>query len=156
MRLNLKKYQSMRFLLMTILSGLLFTSNTWETDFAKAKQNAQADHKLIVLNFSGSDWCGPCIRLHKEIFESNAFANYASDHLVLLNADFPRLKKNQLSKEQQEKNDQLADVYNKEGKFPLTLLLSPEGKVLKTWEGFPQISPEVFTEQVKDAANAIK
>jgi thioredoxin-related protein len=156
MQLNLKKCQSMRFLLMTILSGLLFTSNTWETDFAKAKQNAQADHKLIVLNFSGSDWCGPCIRLHKEIFESNAFATYANDHLVLLNADFPRLKKNQLSKEQQEKNDQLADVYNKEGKFPLTLLLSPEGKVLKTWEGFPQISPEVFTEQVKDAVNAIK
>jgi thioredoxin-related protein len=156
MQLNLKKYQSMRFLLMTILSGLLFTSNTWETDFAKAKQDAQADHKLIVLNFSGSDWCGPCIRLHKEIFESNAFATYANDHLVLLNADFPRLKKNQLSKQQQEKNDQLADVYNKEGKFPLTLLLSPEGKVLKTWEGFPQISPEVFTEQVKDAVNAIK
>jgi thioredoxin-related protein len=126
----------------------------WETDFSKAKQLAQADHKLIVLNFSGSDWCGPCIRLHKEIFESNAFTGYANDHLVLMNADFPRLKKNQLPKEQQAKNDQLADQYNKEGKFPFTLLLTADGKVLKTWEGFPNISSEAFTEQVKAVANA--
>src|SRR5690242_9963236 len=112
----------MRILLMTLLSGLLFTSNFWETDFSKAREMAQADHKLIVLNFSGSDWCGPCIRLHKEIFESQSFTSYANDHLVLVNADFPRLKKNQLSKEQEAKNDQLAEKYNKEGKFPLTLL----------------------------------
>ena len=144
----------MRSLMMTVLSSLLLTTSMWQTDFTKAKQLAQADHKLIVLNFSGSDWCGPCIRLHKEIFESDAFMGYANDHLVLLSADFPRLKKNQLSKEQQAKNDQLADQYNKEGKFPLTLLLTPEGKVLKTWEGFPNISPEAFTEQVKAVVNA--
>jgi len=144
----------MKFLLMTLLGSLLLTTNSWETDFSKAKQIAQADHKLIVLNFSGSDWCGPCIRLHKEIFESAAFKQYSNDHLVLLNADFPRLKKNQLSKEQQSKNDQLADHYNKEGKFPLTLLLTSDGKVLKTWEGLPQISPDQFTEQVKAVVDA--
>jgi thioredoxin-related protein len=140
--------------MMTVLSSLFLTTTMWQTDFYKAKQLAQADHKLIVLNFSGSDWCGPCIRLHKEIFESNAFTGYANDHLVLMNADFPRLKKNQLPKEQQAKNDQLADQYNKEGKFPFTLLLTADGKVLKTWEGFPNISSEAFTEQVKAVANA--
>jgi thioredoxin-related protein len=140
--------------MMTVLSSLFLTTTMWQTDFSKAKQLAQADHKLIVLNFSGSDWCGPCIRLHKEIFESNAFTGYANDHLVLMNADFPRLKKNQLPKEQQAKNDQLADQYNKEGKFPFTLLLTADGKVLKTWEGFPNISSEAFTEQVKAVANA--
>jgi thioredoxin-related protein len=140
--------------MMTVLSSLFLTTTMWQTDFYKAKQLAKADHKLIVLNFSGSDWCGPCIRLHKEIFESNAFTGYANDHLVLMNADFPRLKKNQLPKEQQAKNDQLADQYNKEGKFPFTLLLTADGKVLKTWEGFPNISSEAFTEQVKAVANA--
>jgi thioredoxin-related protein len=144
----------MRFLLMTLLGSLFLTTSSWETDFSKAKQIALSDHKLIVLNFSGSDWCGPCIRLHKDIFESDAFTSYANDHLVLLNADFPRLKKNQLPKEQQAKNDQLADQYNKEGKFPLTLLLTSDGKVLRTWEGLPNVPPETFTEQVKAVVNA--
>ena len=50
----------------------------WETDFAKAKQTAAIEHKFILLNFSGSDWCGPCIRMHKEILESDLFATFAT------------------------------------------------------------------------------
>jgi thioredoxin-related protein len=146
----------MRFLLMTLLTSLLVTTDNWETDLAKAQQTARSEGKIILLNFSGSDWCGPCIKMHKDIFESKVFTTYADDHLVLLNADFPRLKKNQLTKEQQSKNDQLAEDFNKEGKFPLTLLLSAEGKVLKSWEGFPQLTPEVFTEQVKAVFDAHK
>jgi thioredoxin-related protein len=134
---------------MTLLISLLGTGNTWETDFEKAKQAAQLENRFILLNFSGSDWCGPCIKLHKEIFDSEQFLSYAQDHLVLLNADFPRLKKNQLTKEQQSKNDQLAEMYNKEGKFPLTLLLNGEGKIVKTWDGYPHLSPQEFTDQVK-------
>ena len=76
--------------------------------------------------------------------------------MVLVKADFPRLKKNQLSKEQQKLNDQLAEKYNQEGIFPLTLLLSPDGKVLKKWEGFPRISPEAFTDEIKLLENGIK
>jgi thioredoxin-related protein len=144
----------MRILLITLLSSFLLTTSTWETDFTKAKTSAKDSHKLIFLNFSGSDWCGPCIRLHKEIFDSEAFSDYANGHLVLVNADFPRLKKNQLSKEQQLKNDQLAEMYNKEGKFPFTLLLSADGKVLKTWDGFTTLTPEAYTGQVKEIANA--
>lgn len=146
----------MRFLLMTLLTSLLVSSNPWETDLAKAQQTARSKNKIILLNFSGSDWCGPCIKMHNDIFESKVFTSYASEHLVLLNADFPRLKKNQLSKEQQSKNDQLADAYNKEGVFPLTILLSADGKILKSWKGFPQITPEAFTDQVKAVADANK
>ena len=91
----------MRILLVTLFSSILFSAGTWETDFKKAKQSAQSEHKLILLNFSGSDWCGPCIRMHKEIFEGNAFTQYAGENLVLVNADFPRLKKHELSKDQQ-------------------------------------------------------
>jgi thioredoxin-related protein len=144
----------MRFLLMTIISALFVTTNIWETDFIRAKQAAQAEHKYILLNFSGSDWCGPCIQMHKEIFETDVFDQYAKENLVLAKADFPRLKKNQLSKEQQSKNDQLAELYNKEGKFPFTLLLTSEGRVLKTWEGHPHLSPDAFLNDVKAAMNA--
>lgn len=139
-----------------LLNGLLFVSPKWETDFEKAKESARADHKMILLNFSGSDWCGPCIRLHDEVFENSVFANYAGEHLVLVNADFPRLRKNHLTAEQQKKNDQLADKYDKDGIFPMTLLLSPDGKVLKKWEGYPKTSAVAFTEEIKALENANK
>ena len=144
----------MRFLLMTLASALLFVPTIWETDFNKAKHQAQNEHKYILLNFSGSDWCGPCIKMHKEIFESEVFDQYAKSNLILVNADFPRLKKNQLSKEQQYKNDQLAEMYNKEGKFPFTLLLTADGKVLRSWDGNPHLSADGFVNEVKVQMNA--
>ena len=143
----------MRFFLITLIGCFFYSTIAWETDFTRAKQLAREEHKFILLSFSGSDWCGPCIRLHKEVFENDAFSQYAKEHLVLLNADFPRLKKNQLSKEQQKKNDQLADVYNKEGVFPRTLLLDSTGNILKTWDGYAGLSPEDFTNQVKTIIN---
>ena len=142
-------------ILWTALLNLFFLSSPiWETDFEKAKEEAKSEHKYILLNFSGSDWCGPCIRMHKEIFESADFDEYSNEHLVLLNADFPRLKKHSLSSDQQKKNDQLADTYNKEGRFPLTLLLTADGKILKTWDGLPAVSAAGFTSQVKATIDA--
>lgn len=140
-----------------LIAGILLASITgWETDFENAKEKAGKEHKLILLNFSGSDWCGPCIRLHKEIFGAAAFENFAETNLVLVNADFPRLKKNQLSKDQQRKNDKLADQYNPQGNFPYTVLLDAEGKVIKAWDGFPNLTAEQFTGQIKEIGNARK
>jgi thioredoxin-related protein len=145
----------MQALLVAVFTSLLFSTG-WQTDFDKAKESAQSEHKLILLNFSGSDWCGPCIRMHKDIFEDSKFTGYANDHLVLVNADFPRLKKHELSRDQQAKNDQLADKYDKEGVFPLTVLLTADGKVLKEWKGLPPVSSEEFTSQVKAVIDARK
>jgi thioredoxin-related protein len=127
---------------------LASASVTWMGDFNAAKTKAANEHKLILVNFSGSDWCGPCIRLRKEILESDAFTNYASDKLVLVRADFPRQKKNQLSKEQVKLNEALADKYNADGKFPYTLLIDENGKVLRAWDGFPNETPEQFIAQI--------
>lgn len=137
------------------ISAVVFFAG-WETDIDSAKHKAQDEHKFILLNFSGSDWCGPCIRMHEEIFESNDFKNYAERNLVLVNADFPRLKKNQLSKEQQKKNDALAEKYNSKGIFPLTLLLAADGTVIQTWEGMPDKPVDQFVKQVKDLIDARK
>jgi len=135
-------------LLFLILFNLYTAPVTWLGNFNEAKVEAAQSHKLILVNFSGSDWCGPCIRERKEILESPAFENFASEHLVLVRADFPRQKKNELSKEQVKLNEALADKYNAEGKFPYTLLIDENGKVLKVWDGFPGVSPGVFVAQI--------
>ena len=126
----------------------------WITDFETAKQTAKTEHKYILLNFSGSDWCGPCIEMNKAVFDTDLFKKYAEKNLVLLNADFPRLKKHALSHDQEKKNDQLAETYNKKGIFPLTVLLTADGVPIKTWEGFPRVSANEFIMQLQSIANA--
>lgn len=123
----------------------------WQSDFETAKAEAKKENKVIILNFAGSDWCGPCIKMTRDIFEKDAFINYASSHLVLVRADFPRSKKNQLDAKQIKHNEALAEKYNPQGKFPLTLLLDVNGKVLKTWDGFKSGTPEEFIQQVERA-----
>lgn len=141
--------------LATILFLFFFApSIAWVNDISLAKAEASKTNKQILINFSGSDWCGPCIRMHKEIFDSEVFKTYASDHLVMVNADFPRLKKNQLSKEQQKKNDALAEKYNPEGIFPLTVLVDEGGKVINKWEGFPSGSAEHFVQEISSPVHA--
>ena len=137
----------MKFITIFFLA-LITNPTTWLGNFDAAKIEASQKHKLIVINFSGSDWCGPCIRLRKEILETSTFETYAADHLVLVRADFPRQKKNQLSKEQTKLNEALADKYDPEGKFPYTLLVDENGKVLKAWDGFPNRTPEQFVTDV--------
>ncbi|WP_426668057.1 thioredoxin family protein [Mucilaginibacter sp. McL0603] len=135
--------------LLAIYLIMIFPASvSWLGDFNTAKTEASQNHKLILINFSGSDWCGPCIRLRKEILESNTFENYASGHLVLVRADFPRQKKNQLPKEQVKLNETLADQYNPDGKFPFTLLVDEHGKVLRTWDGFPNETPDQFVSDI--------
>jgi thioredoxin-related protein len=116
-----------------------------------AREIAKKENKYILLNFSGSDWCGPCIKMHNEILESEAFKDFAESNLVLLNADFPRLKKNQLSKKQEKMNEDLAGIYNPKGIFPMTLLLNDDGKIITSWEGYYQKGAASFTNEVKNS-----
>jgi thioredoxin-related protein len=144
-------------ILMPFLFAVLFSPPAkWLNNLDDAKKIAIERRQLILLNFSGSDWCGPCIRLRKEVFESAEFKEFSDSNIVTVNADFPRLKKNQLSKEQIKKNESLADIYNAKGIFPLTLLLNTDGKVLKKYEGFPDISAKEFVNEVKIVCNANK
>lgn len=132
---------------MNLLSAILFAVLSWMGDFLQAQKDAKDQQKLILLNFSGSDWCGPCIKLKHDVFESEAFGQYAQNKLVLVRADFPRLKKNQLPADQQARNDQMAERYNPNGKFPLTVLINSQGKVLKEWEGY-QPSVQKFISEI--------
>ena len=120
----------------------------WLTNLDDAKLEAQKEHRYILLNFSGSDWCVPCIKMHKEVLENDIFKKFADDNLVLVNADFPRLKKNRLPKEQQKLNDAMADQYNPKGYFPYTVLLDANGNVIRAWEGFYEQGADAFTLEV--------
>lgn len=141
----------MKFFLSILLLIFFASPASWLTDFQKAQAEALQSHKIILLNFSGSDWCIPCIRLHDQLFSSEVFTRYADSNLVLVNADFPRLKKNKLPATQTKQNDLLADQYNKHGIFPLTLLVSPGGKVMKEWEGYPDMTPGKFVQEINAA-----
>jgi thioredoxin-related protein len=135
---------------MSLLPLWLFFVPAWHYNVEEAKQIAVKEHKHILLTFSGSDWCGPCIRLHKEILESQVFQQMADTELVLVQADFPRMKKNQLPAAQQKLNDAAADRYNSQGKFPYTVLLDANGKVLRAWDGLPNVTAEAFTIDVRN------
>jgi thioredoxin-related protein len=146
----------MRTLSILLISISSFSNISWHYDLDEAKQIAKKEHRYILLNFSGSDWCGPCIRMRNEIFDNDVFKKMADTDLVLVNADFPRKKKDQLTPQQQEINNKMADQYNSQGKFPYTLLLDANGKVLKDWDGFPNESPEAFTTEIKNDINAYR
>ena len=125
--------------LTSIIFLTLFSFNTtseWRTDFSKAITEANTNNKFILLNFSGSDWCGPCMKLKKEVLDSEDFMKYSDTKLILIRADFPRSKKNRLSPELTKNNENLAEKYNIEGKFPFTVLIDGKGNVVKSWDGY--------------------
>ncbi|MEO7121354.1 MAG: thioredoxin family protein [Ginsengibacter sp.] len=129
---------------------LLMSFIKWEPDFNRAKQVASEKHELILLNFSGSDWSRPCKKLKNEFFRSDVFSQLADTSLILVNADFPKDKRNQLDVQTMKQNNTLAAKYNPTGKFPYTLLLDPKGNVLKIWDGLPNESAEEFSTEIKN------
>jgi thioredoxin-related protein len=139
----------MKKLFLIAFGCMAMSFSNWQSSFEKAKEIAKDKHQLILLNFSGSDWCGPCIRMRKEIFDSETFSAMADSLLVMVNADFPRNKKNQPGKSVQVQNEMLADKYNTEGKFPLTVLLDENGNLIKSWDGLPKETALQFASEIK-------
>lgn len=131
--------------LLILLSNLGFAQE-WQYNFDEAKKTATAEDKTIIVVFSGSDWCAPCIKLDRNVWQSEAFKKEASNW-VLVKADFPRKKANVLSKEQTEHNRKLADKYNLEGSFPLVVIMDKNGKVIAKM-GFKNVSPEEYTKMI--------
>lgn len=130
-------------ILMLWLSFIKVDAQVWQTDIHEAMEIASAKNQKIILVFQGSDWCAPCMKLEKEIWSSEEFITYSKEHFVLLKADFPRKKANSLTKDQQKKNNDLAEKYNDQGFFPLVLVLNKNGEVLgKT--GYKNVTPKEY------------
>jgi thioredoxin-related protein len=97
----------------------------WLTDYKRAQQEAKANNKLLLVEFTGSDWCGWCIKLEREVFSKPEFKNYASKNLVLMEADFPRAKPQAANIKKQ--NEELAAQYQIQG-FPTIVVLNGNGQ----------------------------
>jgi thioredoxin-related protein len=114
-------------------------SQNWKSTFEVAKNQALTENKNIVLVFSGSDWCAPCIKLDKTVWQSEEFKKESETNWVIYKADFPKKKANQLSATLTESNKLLASRYNTSGNFPLVVLLDKNGTVLGI-EGYKNYS----------------
>ncbi|MEO0528178.1 MAG: thioredoxin family protein [Bacteroidota bacterium] len=117
------------FILSLFFSYALFGQH-WNESYTDALQFAKKENKPIILVFSGSDWCPPCKKLEKKIWQSEEFKTYAAKNYVLYNADFPRKKQNKLSEEKMTANKQLAEIYNPKGHFPLVVVMDQGEKIL--------------------------
>jgi protein disulfide-isomerase len=107
--------------------------SVWVTDYKKAQKQAKASHKLVLLDFTGSDWCGYCIQLDRAILSQQQFKDYANKNLVLVEVDFPRQKPQ--SVETRKQNAELAEHYQVEG-FPTLIVLNGDGKTVWRYDGF--------------------
>jgi thioredoxin-related protein len=117
----------------------------WLTDYKKAQQQAKTDNKLLLLEFTGSDWCGWCIRLDQEVFSKPAFKEYASKNLVLMAADFPRAKPQSASTRKQ--NEELAAQYQIFG-FPTIVVLNGQGQKIGELSYMPG-GPDAFIAELE-------
>jgi len=100
---------------------------TWETNFATAVEKAKKQKKKLLINFTGSDWCGWCIKLDQEVFSKEDFIIYANKNFVCIKLDFPKRKK--LSTEESTQNQKLAVQYKVKG-FPTILVLDNDEALL--------------------------
>ena len=145
--------KSPRLFLLAAAVSLLFASfaraeaqSDWLHDYNKAQEEAKANHKLLLLNFTGSDWCGWCIKFDKEILSQSQFKNYAHDNLVLVELDFPRRKTQPV--EEKKQNVHLAQEYQVLG-FPTIVVLNSNGQKVWQFDGYFPGGPEAFIAQLQ-------
>jgi protein disulfide-isomerase len=139
--------KSIAFIVAVVVGTALSASaEGWITDFEEAKTLAAEKNVPIIANFSGSDWCGWCIKLDREVLSTPEFLEYAKDNLVLLNLDFPARKKQDEGIADQ--NKALAAKYGIRG-YPTVLVLDATGNVVaKT--GYRQGGPEAYVKHLKE------
>ena len=132
---------------MVLLLHLSLLAQDWRTNWDDAKSEAEKENKKLILVFSGSDWCIPCIKLEKEVWENSTFNEYAKDNYVLFRADFPKRKKNKLDNITQKRNDMLAAEYNPKGYFPFVVIIDSQGNV-RGLLGYEKKSPKDYITRI--------
>ena len=129
--------------------SLLAAKPGWSEDYAATIAKAKDSDKMVLLDFTGSDWCGWCIKIDDEIFSKPEFADYAKKNLELVELDFPRRKT--LSPEVKAQNEKLAQEYGIRG-FPTIVVLNSQGK--KVGElGYMKGGPQAFIAALEKLKN---
>ncbi len=118
----------------------------WLTDYKKAQQEAKTGNKFLLLDFTGSDWCGWCKKFDREVLLQPEFKDYARDNLVIVELDFPRGKPQ--TPELRKQNLELAQQYEIVG-FPTIVVLSADGQKLWRYDGYFPDGPAAFIAQLQ-------
>jgi thiol:disulfide interchange protein len=116
----------------------------WTENYAAAVAQAKKEHKMILLDFTGSDWCIWCKRTDAEVFSTKKFKDFADKNLILVTVDFPKSK--ELPEAVKAQNAKLQEKYGIEG-YPTLIVLNPAEKVVFTQDGYKEGGPEAFLAQ---------
>ena len=113
----------------------------WLTDLPKAEAKAKADNRMVLMDFTGSDWCGWCKKFDAEVFNTKEFQNYAAKNLVLVQLDYPHHKTQ--SAELKKANARLKNHYDING-YPTFVVLNKDGKEIGRQVGYTPGGPTAF------------
>ncbi|MDD5772925.1 MAG: thioredoxin family protein [bacterium] len=147
----MKKISVLGIILIQLLSMSIHAFE-WETDFAKASAEAKKTGKYILMDFAGSDWCGWCIKLEKEVFSQEDFKQFADKNFVCILVDFPNKKVQ--TKELKEQNSKLAEKYRIQG-YPTIIILDPKGEFAGQ-TGYQEGGAKKYTEHLKAIVDKFK
>ena len=132
------------FIALALIGATAGEASLWLTDFSKAQAQAKADKKLVLLDFTGSDWCGWCMKLDREILATPEFKRFADEHLVLVKIDFPMHRPQPA--DERARNAELAARFQVQG-YPTLVLLNAGAKPCGTL-GYMRGGPGAFIDQL--------
>jgi thioredoxin-related protein len=128
-----------------LLAARVLGAEGWGTDFEAAKALAKKQGQPILLDFTGSDWCGWCIKMKKESLDQKAFTEFAAKNVVLVELDFPNKKA--IPEATKKQNDALKKQYKVNG-FPTFVLVDADGKELGRHVGYLRGGPDAFIAKI--------
>ena len=136
----------MKKILIAVLAAMVFwqvnaAESTWLTDLPKAQTQAKTDNKIVLLDFTGSDWCGWCIKFRKEVLDTTEFQTYADKNVVLVELDYPHKKVQ--ADDLKKANAELKKQYKITG-FPTLIVLDKNGKEIGRQVGYAEGGPKAF------------
>ena len=143
------KYITTTLAALVLTAAIVFAAGEgWGTDAKVAQAQAKKDGKFVLLDFTGSDWCPPCIQLHKNVLDTADFKEFAKKSLVLVELDFPRKKAQ--AEALKKANQTLSEKYKIEG-FPTLIVLNGDGKELWRQVGYGGDSTKAVVGQIEKA-----
>ncbi len=136
----------MKKLIVTLLAAGVFwqmnaAENLWLTDLPKAEAQAKAENKIVLMDFTGSDWCGWCIKFQKEVLDTPEFQAYAAKNVVLVELDYPHKKVQ--ADDLKKANAALNKKYDVHG-YPTLVVLDKGGKEIGRQVGYSEGGPQAF------------
>ncbi len=148
MNIPLSRLAALATLAAAILPSSSWAGENWNTDYEAALATAASEKKMVLLDFTGSDWCPPCQMLEEEVLTKDEFKTFAEEKLVLVELDYPNEKTQ--SDELKQQNAKLAETYGIEG-YPTLIVLDSEGNELKREVGLAWRTPEELIAWIQES-----